>query len=200
MNAVDAIVIAAAVVFAWSGWRQGFVAGLFSFVGFLIGGLGAALLLPGLIEGLDLPGLAGAVILAIGILVTAVVGQTLSSFVGRRLRSGLNVRGLQVADSAAGAALNLAALAVVLWIVATAVGLAPALPVAREVQSSLVLRTIDSAVPDAAAMCCPDCAMLLMHRVCPGSSLDLGSTPDPRCLPRMMSCSVIRLSAPPGPP
>ena len=150
VNVVDAVVIAAAVVFAWSGWRQGFVAGLFSFVGFLVGGLGAALLLPGLIEGLDVPGVAGAVGLAMGILVAALVGQTLSSLVGRRLRSGLNVRGLQVVDSAAGAALNLAALGVVLWIVATAVGLVPALPVAREVRSSLVLRTIDSAVPDAA--------------------------------------------------
>jgi S1-C subfamily serine protease len=59
-------------------------------------------------------------------------------------------RGVQVVDSAAGAALNVAALAVVLWIIATAVGLVPTLAVAREVRSSLVLRTLDSAVPDRA--------------------------------------------------
>ena len=45
MNVVDAIVLAAIVVFAWTGWRQGFVAGLLSFGGFLIGALAAALLL-----------------------------------------------------------------------------------------------------------------------------------------------------------
>ena len=55
MNVVDAIVLAAIVVFAWTGWRQGFVAGLLSFGGFLIGALTAALLLPRVLEGLALP-------------------------------------------------------------------------------------------------------------------------------------------------
>ena len=42
---------------------------------------------------------------------------------GVRLRSAMTWRGVQVVDSAAGAALNVVALAVVLWIIATAVGL-----------------------------------------------------------------------------
>lgn len=150
MNAVDAIILVAAVVFAWTGWRQGFVAGLFSFVGFLAGALSAALLLPPIVERLGLPGFAGAALLALGILVAAILGQALTSFVGRRLRSGLTWSGLRVVDSAAGAVLNLAALAVVLWIIASAVGLVPSLPLAREVRSSLVLTTIDGAAPDSA--------------------------------------------------
>lgn len=150
MNLVDAIVIAAIVVFAWTGWRQGFVAGLLSFGGFLIGALTAALLLPRVLEGFDLPGFLRAVLLASAILLAALVGQTLASVIGRRLRSAMTWRGVQVVDSAAGAALNIVALAVVLWIIATAVGLVPGLAVAREVRSSLVLRTLDSAVPDRA--------------------------------------------------
>lgn len=150
MNIVDAIVLAAIVVFAWTGWRQGFVAGLLSFAGFLIGALAAALLLPRLFEGVDLPGALGPILLATAILLAALVGQTLASFLGRRLRSAMTWRGVQVVDSAAGAALNVVALAVVLWIIATAVGLVPSLSVAREVRSSLVLRTLDSAVPDRA--------------------------------------------------
>lgn len=150
MNVVDAIVLAAIVVFAWTGWRQGFVAGLLSFAGFLFGALTAALLLPRVFEGVQLPGAVGPLLLATAILAAALVGQTLTSFLGRRLRSAMTWRGVQVVDSAAGAALNVAALAVVLWIIATAVGLVPTLSVAREVRSSLVLRTLDSAVPDRA--------------------------------------------------
>ena len=150
MNLVDAIVLAAIVVFAWTGWRQGFVAGLLSFGGFLFGALAAALLLPRVFEGVELPGALGPILLATAILLAALVGQTLASFLGRRLRSAMTWRGVQVVDSAAGAALNVVALAVVLWIIATAVGLVPSLSVAREVRSSLVLRTLDSAVPDRA--------------------------------------------------
>lgn len=150
MNVVDLVVIAAVGVFAWSGWRQGFVAGLLSFTGFLIGGLGAALLLPGVVEGLALPDFAGAVVLAVGILVAAVLGQSLLSFLGRRMRNGIPWQSARVVDSAAGAALNVAALVVVLWVVASAVGFIPSLGVAREVRSSLVLSTIDRAVPDTA--------------------------------------------------
>jgi S1-C subfamily serine protease len=150
VNIVDAIVIAAIAVFAWTGWRQGFVAGLLSFAGFLAGALGAALLLPRILEGLALPEFLRAVLLATAILGAALLGQALTSFLGRRLRSAMTWRGVQVVDSAAGAALNIAALAVVLWIIATAVGLVPSLAVAREIRSSLVLRTLDSAVPDRA--------------------------------------------------
>ena len=150
MNVVDAIVIAAIAVFAWTGWRQGFVAGLLSFAGFLTGALATALLLPRILESLDLPEFLGAVLLATAILGAALVGQTITSLLGRRLRSAMTWRGVQVVDSAAGAALNIAALAVVLWIVATAVGLVPSLAVAREVRSSVVLRTLDAAVPDQA--------------------------------------------------
>jgi len=150
VNLVDAIVLAAIVVFAWTGWRQGFVAGLLSFAGFLLGALTAALLLPRVFEGFTLPGVLGPLLLATAILLAALVGQTLASFLGRRLRSAMTWRGVQVVDSAAGAALNVVALAVVLWILATAVGLVPTLSVAREIRSSLVLRTLDSAVPDQA--------------------------------------------------
>jgi S1-C subfamily serine protease len=150
VNVVDVIVVAAIAVFAWTGWRQGFVAGLLSFAGFLAGALTAALVLPRLLEGIPMPEFLRAVLLAVAILGAALVGQALTSFIGRRLRSAMTVRGVQVVDSAAGAVLNIAALAVVLWIVATAVGLVPSLSVAREIRSSLVLRTLDSAVPDRA--------------------------------------------------
>lgn len=150
MNVVDAIVLAALAVFAWTGWRQGFVAGLLSFVGFLAGGLGAALILPRIIEGVALPDLVGAVGLAVAILVCALLGQTLASFLGRRLRAGISWQSARTVDSAAGAALNVLALAVMLWIIASAVGLLPDMAIARQIRGSVLLTTIDRAVPDTA--------------------------------------------------
>jgi len=150
MNAIDALVLLAVVVFAWTGWRQGFVAGLFSFAGFLLGGLGAALMLPRIVEAVGIPGFAGAVLLAVGILASAILGQTAATIAGRSLRAGITWTGARAVDSAAGAALNVVALAAVLWIAATAIGLVPGLGLAREVRSSLFLSTIDRAVPDTA--------------------------------------------------
>ena len=89
MNIVDLVLIGALIVFAWSGWRQGFVAGLLSFTGFLGGGLAAALVLPRLIEPFNLPDIAGALTLATAILAAALLGQTLTSMIGRRLRDAI---------------------------------------------------------------------------------------------------------------
>lgn len=150
MNFVDVFMVAALMVFAWSGWRQGFVAGLLSFTGFLVGGLGAALALPHVVETLHLPDLGAAIVLAVGILVCAVVGQTLASFVGKRLRSGIRWHGARVVDSVAGAALNVVAFSLVLWIVASAIGVLPDMALSREVRSSLLLTGIDRVVPDGA--------------------------------------------------
>ena len=150
MNAIDALVLLAVAIFAWTGWRQGFVAGLLSFAGFLLGGLGAALILPRIVEQLAIPGFAGALLLALGILACAILGQALATIAGRSLRQGITWSGARTLDSAGGAALNVVALAAVLWIIATAVGVLPNLGVAREIRASLFLTTIDRGVPDAA--------------------------------------------------
>ena len=150
MNAIDALVLVAIAVFAWTGWRQGFVAGLLSFAGFLIGGLGAALVLPHLVEAIGMPGFAGALLLVLGILAFAILGQAVATIAGRSLRAGITWSGARTVDNAAGAGLNVVALAAVLWIMATAVGVLPGLGLAREVRSSLILSGIDRAVPDVA--------------------------------------------------
>ena len=150
MNVIDLLAIAALVVFAWTGWRQGFIAGLMSFSGFLVGGLAAAFILPRFIDPVGLPDPGGALLLAMGILASAVLGQVLASILGRRLRSVITWRSARIVDSAGGAALNVVALVIVLWVVASAVGVLPDMPVARQIRSSVLMTTIDGAVPDAA--------------------------------------------------
>ncbi len=150
MNVVDLVLIGALIVFAWSGWRQGFVAGLLSFTGFLGGGLAAALVLPRLIEPFNLPDIAGALTLATAILAAALLGQTLTSMIGRRLRDAITWSPARAVDNAGGAILNVTALAVVLWVIASAVAVLPEQSLVRQVRGSALITGIDRVVPDVA--------------------------------------------------
>jgi S1-C subfamily serine protease len=150
MSIVDWVLIGAIAIFAWAGWRQGFVAGVLSFAGFLGGGLAAAFWLPAFVERMvDSAPLRG-ILVGAGVLVSALAGQFLASMLGRSLRQWLQWKPVRFADNLAGSVLNVAALAVVVWIIASALAYLPETPVSQQVQQSRVLVTLDRAVPDQA--------------------------------------------------
>lgn len=150
MNVVDLVLIGAVIVFAWAGWRQGFVAGALSFAGFLGGGLLSALWLPGFIEGRIDGTVLRIVAIAGGVLISALAGQFLASMLGRKIRGGLTWKPIRFVDNLAGLALNIVALAVVVWILASAIAYVPETTVSQQVRQSRVLVTLDLAVPDVA--------------------------------------------------
>ncbi|MEZ5118034.1 MAG: MarP family serine protease [Candidatus Nanopelagicales bacterium] len=150
MNIVDAVMLGALAVFAWTGWRQGFVAGLLSFTGFLAGGVAGAFLVPPVVANLDVSGLLRAAVVAFGVLGCAVLGQALTSMLGRYLRRRITWEPARLADNIGGAALNVLALAVVSWIVASAVATMPDSALSRQIRSSGVMVGLDALVPDAA--------------------------------------------------
>ena len=92
VNLVDWLMIGAIIVFALVGWRQGFLAGALSFLGFLGGGLLAVLWLPALVERFIDAQTLRIVALAVGILISALIGQALLSLLGRRLRDSITWR------------------------------------------------------------------------------------------------------------
>ena len=150
MNIVDWVLIGVLIVFALAGWRRGFVAGLLSFVGFIGGGLLAAFVLPDVIVKYTDSGFIRVAVLAIAIVVSAILGQLVASFLGRRLRGGLTWRPVRLVDSLAGAALNVLAVAIVGWIVVSAVAYLPASAVTKNIRQSSVLIGLDKLVPDIA--------------------------------------------------
>ena len=75
MSVVDLLLIGAVAVFAFAGWRQGFVASVLSFTGFLAGGIAAALVLPDFIEQHTDPGPMRAGIVAFAVLACAFIAQ-----------------------------------------------------------------------------------------------------------------------------
>ena len=147
MNLVDWVLIGAVIVFALAGWHRGFVAGLLSFAGFLGGGLAAAFLLPSVVDALIDTEWMRALALGLGVLVSALLGQFAASVLGDRLRGGITWKPARVVDNVAGAGLNVVALAVVTWIIASALAYVPLSLVSQQVTESRVLVALDSIVP-----------------------------------------------------
>ena len=148
MNILDWALVIVTVVFAFAGWRQGFVAGVLSFAGFLGGGLLAAFVLPDLIVDRMGTGVPTAIAVGLGILASAVLGQVVLSILGRSLRRSITWHPARFVDRLLGAALNVLALAIVAWIIATAIGFLPQTPITGQIRDSRVLVTLDGLIPD----------------------------------------------------
>jgi len=146
MNLLDIILLLVALLFAASGYRQGFLVGALSFVGFLGGGMiGAQVAYP--FAELIGERQHGAVI-ALGVVVAlACLGQVAGTAAGVALRSHLTWRPGETVDSLAGALLAGLSVLLVAWLLATAVARSPYPTAAREVRGSTVLTTVDSAMP-----------------------------------------------------
>lgn len=149
MNVLDLCLLVAALSFAVSGYRQGFLVGALSFTGFLGGGVAGMVAAPALIAGMT-AGAAQAVAAVAVVVGSALVGQLVLTVLGRAVRGRVTWRPAAVLDAAAGAALSVAALLVVSWFVASALREAPVPALTRAVRESTVLTTVDRAMPDAA--------------------------------------------------
>lgn len=147
MPLLDIVLIGAAIVFAWAGWRKGFVAGVLSLVGFLGGGILGALVLPSAAEAFTQNEFVKVIIVLVGIIACAVIGQLLATILGSRIRSALTWKPIRYVDNAAGALLNVIALALVVWIIAMVASVVPSSTVTNQVNSSQVLITLDSLMP-----------------------------------------------------
>lgn len=147
---LDLILIVLAAAFAVAGYRQGFIIGAMSFAGF-IGGVGVgAVIAPGVSRTLASSAGWQAFIALITVFATAVACMVLASVLGAMLRSRVRSRPATVLDSLGGAAINVAAMLLVAWLIGSFVAYAPFPAISRQVNNSLVLRTVDGLVPHSA--------------------------------------------------
>lgn len=171
--------LGALVVFALVGWRQGFVTGALSFLGFLGGGLLAVVALPDVVERFIASDVTRIIVIAVCVLVSALIGQALLSLLGRRLRDSITWRPVRFVDNAAGAALNVLALALVAWVIASVVAYVPNSTVTRQVNASIVLRTMDSLLPDVARSAFDGLGDIVNSTAVPRVFAGLASVPGP---------------------
>ncbi|MDX6275492.1 MAG: hypothetical protein QOJ92_2702 [Frankiales bacterium] len=147
---LDLILLLAVVVFAISGYRQGMLVGVLSFVGFIGGGALGAVIAPHIASAVG--GARGQALVAVAIVfAVATVGQLLTTVVGTTLRRRLRWRPARMVDSLAGALVSVISVLLVAWLVGTAVARTSTFGgLSREVRHSVVLHQVDRAMPDGA--------------------------------------------------
>ena len=143
---IDIVLLVLVVGYAISGFRQGLVVGVLSLGGFVGGALVAMWAVPSLASGLE-AGPQRAVVVLIGVLLVAWVGQFVGALIGNRLKEGVPGGPLAVADHLAGGFAGVVAVCVVMWFVAGAIRGGPTPEVSRAVASSRVLAAIDDVMP-----------------------------------------------------
>jgi S1-C subfamily serine protease len=144
---LDVILVVASLLFAVSGYRQGFVVGALSFVGFLGGGVVGAKVAPSIAHTGALDSFPEAFVGLAVVFLAATVGQVLATVVGGALRSRLTFKPARQLDAVGGAAVSVVSLLLVAWLVGGAVAQSPFPTLASQVNRSVVLGTVDGLVP-----------------------------------------------------
>jgi S1-C subfamily serine protease len=150
VNALDFLLILAAVWFAVVGYRQGFVVGIMSVTGFLGGGLAAIYLLPLIWDKATddaTPGSVAVICAVAMVIVTASVGQAFTTHLGNKLRTRITWSPARVLDAGGGALVNVAAMLLVAWLIGTALATTTLPTIGREVRSSKVLLGVSDVLP-----------------------------------------------------
>jgi S1-C subfamily serine protease len=158
---LDLILIVLVVAFAVAGYRQGFIIGVLSFAGFIVGGALGAEFGPRIALSM-VSGLAQQAVVAIVVVfLAAVVGQLVASGVGVAMRSRLTWRPATVVDSVGGAGVSVIAVLLIAWLIGSAVAYAPFPAVSHQVNDSAVLHGVDRLMPPAARVMFSDFRRLL---------------------------------------
>ncbi|MFF8635347.1 MarP family serine protease [Streptomyces pilosus] len=153
MNVLDILLLLAAVWFAVVGYRQGFVVGILSVIGFLGGGLAAVYVLPVIWDALTDDaevGTTAAVVAVVVVIVSASVGQALTTHLGNKLRRYISWSPARALDATGGALVNVVAMLLVAWLVGSALAGTTLTTLGKEVRGSTVLLGVSRVLPDRA--------------------------------------------------
>jgi S1-C subfamily serine protease len=143
---LDGVLLVAVVLFGISGYRQGFVIGALSFVGFLGGAVLGAQLAPSIAslfgQGEKSP-LLGIVVVFLG----ACLGQLAAAAVAAAIRERISWHSAQAVDAVAGAVVSGLSVLLVAWLMASAVNRSPFETLRRQVRGSAVIVSVDALIP-----------------------------------------------------
>ena len=152
MSFVDLLLIALALLFALSGFRQGLLVSATSIVGFLGGAVLGAQLSGAVADRIDGSSVTRVFAALVVVLAGALLGQILAGAAGRALRSRVTWEPAKMVDSVAGAVVSAAAVLLVAWMVASPLASSPFPAVSSQVRQSALVQAVDRAVPDERAV------------------------------------------------
>ncbi|MEU0270381.1 MarP family serine protease [Streptomyces sp. NPDC006307] len=150
MNVLDILLLVAAVWFAIVGYRQGFVVGILSVIGFLGGGLVAVYLLPlawGPLTDDAKVSTTAAIVAVVIVIVCASVGQAFTTHLGNKLRRHITWSPARALDATGGALVNVVAMLLVAWLIGSALAGTSLPTLGKEVRNSKVLLGVSRVMP-----------------------------------------------------
>ena len=148
MSIVDLVLIALALLFALSGFRQGLLVSATSILGFLGGAVLGAQLSGPVADRIDGSSVTRVFAALVVVLAGALLGQILAGAAGRALRSRVTWEPAKMVDSVAGAVVSAASVLLVAWMVASPLASSPFPQVASQVRQSALVQAVEHAVPD----------------------------------------------------
>jgi S1-C subfamily serine protease len=144
---LDLALIVIAAAFAVSGYRQGFIVGSLSFVGFVGGAVLGAQFGPSIARAL-VGGHTQQDVIAVILLVSgAIVGQFIASSIGTAMRQTMTGRSSTTLDAIGGSAVSVVSMLLVAWAIGSVLTASPFPVVDQQVNNSVVLHTMDKFMP-----------------------------------------------------
>ena len=143
---LDLAVLAVAFIAAVSGWRSGALGSLMSFIGVVLGAVAGVLLAPHIVNQINGPRtkLFVALFLILGLVV---IGEVAGVVLGRAVRGAIKNPTLRITDSIVGVALQLVAVLVAAWLLATPLTSSDQPNLAAAVRGSKVLAQVNDFAP-----------------------------------------------------
>lgn len=184
MNALDWILIALVLVYALSGYWQGFITGAFATAGLLLGGLLGIWLAP-LALGDAEPSMWVSLGALFIVILSASIGQAVLQYSGSKVREKVTWQPARAVDAIGGAVLSAFAVLIVAWALGLAVSGSQMGAVTPQVRNSMVLRNVNEALPGAAP------------RVLEGFNNVVGSSVFPRYLEPFARERIVNVGPPP---
>jgi len=149
VNFLDWALVVLVLLYALSGYWQGFIAGAFATIGLVIGGIVGILLVP-LLLGSATPSVWVSLGALFVVLVCASLGQAALQYVGSRARERIRWQPIRALDAIGGAALSVVAVLVVSWMLGVAISGSQIPGLNTLVRNSQVLTEVNKVMPSVA--------------------------------------------------
>jgi S1-C subfamily serine protease len=186
---LDLALLVIAAAFAVSGYRQGFIVGSLSFIGFVGGAVLGAEFGPSIARAI-VGGQTQQDVVAVILLVSfAIIGQFIASSVGAAMRQTMTGRGTTTIDAIGGSGVSVLSMLLIAWAIGSVLISSPFPVVDQQVNNSVVLGTLDKVMPSPAKTMFSEFRRMLASGPFPQVFSDIGAAhlfpvqaPDPAVL------------------
>ena len=148
IDLIDIVIIVALLIGLANGYRRGFWLTLSQYAGMIAGVVAGAALAPAILNGLQMTGAVRPLAAVLILIVCGSLGSTFGYWIGEPLRNALLRRSFaRPPEMVAGSLLSAVAVLGVAWFLGLTFSQGPNAGIARLIQSSVVLRTVDAVFP-----------------------------------------------------